>query len=176
MNKKLLIERRKELGMRQQDLADACGLSKNTIYNYENGRVMPTRENVEILAKVLGIKENELVDNFDNIDIKEFKNNSEKELLEHINELARKSKCSDFAETILKAFKDISGFDIIYLPNLKYVILLKGDSKTFKCELGVFDYHISTFITMCRNLGKFKDKQIGDSELCKLISKEKYYK
>ncbi len=28
MNKKLLIERRKELGMRQQDLADACGLSK----------------------------------------------------------------------------------------------------------------------------------------------------
>ncbi|MDQ9760074.1 helix-turn-helix transcriptional regulator, partial [Acinetobacter baumannii] len=52
---------RKELGMTQQDLADKCGLSKNTIYNYENGRVEPTKENIEKISKVLSVDTLDLV-------------------------------------------------------------------------------------------------------------------
>ena len=55
MNIELMKQRRKELEMTQQDLADECGLSKNTIYNYENGRFEPTNENLEVLAKVLKV-------------------------------------------------------------------------------------------------------------------------
>ena len=61
MNTSLMKNRRKELGMTQQDLADKCGLSKNTIYNYEKGRFEPTMENIEILAKVLRVEKFELL-------------------------------------------------------------------------------------------------------------------
>lgn len=61
MNVELMKKRRKELGMTQQDLADKCGLSKNTIYNYENGRVEPTKENIEKISKVLSVDTLDLV-------------------------------------------------------------------------------------------------------------------
>ena len=61
MNIELMKNRRKELGMTQQDLADKCGLSKNTIYNYENGRVEPTTENLEVLSKELNLSIFELI-------------------------------------------------------------------------------------------------------------------
>ena len=61
MNTSLMKNRRKELGMTQQDLADKCGLSKTTIYNYEKGRFEPTIENIEILAKVLRVEKFELL-------------------------------------------------------------------------------------------------------------------
>ena len=61
MNTSLMKNRRKELGMTQQDLADKCGLSKTTIFNYESGRFEPTMENIEILAKVLRVEKFELL-------------------------------------------------------------------------------------------------------------------
>lgn len=61
MNTSLMKNRRKELGMTQQDLADKCGLSKNTIYNYEKGRFEPTMENIELLSKVLRVEKFELL-------------------------------------------------------------------------------------------------------------------
>lgn len=61
MNIDLMKERRRELGMTQQELADACGLSKNTVYNYENGKFEPTKENLALLANVLGVLENDLL-------------------------------------------------------------------------------------------------------------------
>ena len=61
MNIELMKKRRKELGMTQQQLADKCGLSKNTIYNYENGKFEPTTENLEIISKKLNVDITELI-------------------------------------------------------------------------------------------------------------------
>lgn len=61
MNIELMKNRRKELGLTQQQLADLCGLSKNTIYNYENGKFEPTTENLEIISKKLKIDITELI-------------------------------------------------------------------------------------------------------------------
>ena len=61
MNFELMKNRRKELGMTQQDLADKCGLSKTTIFNYESGRFEPTKDNIKKLSVALGISEIDLI-------------------------------------------------------------------------------------------------------------------
>ncbi len=63
LNFELMKNKRKELGMTQQELADKCGLSKTTIFNYESGRFEPTKENIKILSKVLNIPEADLLAN-----------------------------------------------------------------------------------------------------------------
>lgn len=61
MNTSLMKNRRKELGMTQQDLADKCGLSRVSISNYESGKAEPTMDNIELLSKVLRVEKFELL-------------------------------------------------------------------------------------------------------------------
>lgn len=46
-------EARKKRGLTQQELADATGLAKGTIQQYENGKRSPKSENLMIIANVL---------------------------------------------------------------------------------------------------------------------------
>ena len=48
-------------GMGQFDLADAIGVHPSTIYNWESGKTKPTLAKVRLIAKVLGINEQELL-------------------------------------------------------------------------------------------------------------------
>ena len=57
MNIELLKRQRKKLQLTQQQLADKCNLSRVTISNYESGKAEPTKENIEILSKVLKVPE-----------------------------------------------------------------------------------------------------------------------
>lgn len=61
MNFELMKNKRKELGMTQQELADKCGLSKTTIFNYESGKFEPTKENIKLLSEALNISEADLL-------------------------------------------------------------------------------------------------------------------
>ena len=50
---KRLVERMKELGLRQADLAEKTGISSSLISSYVIGRYEPKDENLQLLAKVL---------------------------------------------------------------------------------------------------------------------------
>ncbi len=50
MNALELKENRRKLKLSQEELGDKLGLSKNTIYNYENGGVIP-KSKVKILTR-----------------------------------------------------------------------------------------------------------------------------
>ena len=48
-------------GMGQFDLADAIGVHPTTIYNWESGKTKPTLAKVRLMAKILGISEQEIL-------------------------------------------------------------------------------------------------------------------
>lgn len=52
-------------GWRQSDLARHSALGKDSISNYVNGRTVPTQQNIEKLAQVLGIAPNDLWPGYD---------------------------------------------------------------------------------------------------------------
>ena len=99
MNIELMKNRRKELGMTQQELAEKCALSRVSISNYEMGKSEPTKENIEILARVLGVSENDLLlENNSTLDF------SKEEYNKTINSLsvAFSEKITDFLEKNIK--------------------------------------------------------------------------
>lgn len=52
-------------GWRQSDLARHSALGKDSISNYVNGRTVPTQQNIEKLAQVLGVAPNDLWPGYD---------------------------------------------------------------------------------------------------------------
>ena len=52
---------RKSAGLTQEQLAKNSGLSRNAIYNYENGRRSPDIETLNKIAAALGVTSNELL-------------------------------------------------------------------------------------------------------------------
>ena len=57
----LIRQKRVELGLTQEELADALNVSKNTVSRWERGLNLPDFSIMEILAKELGIQVSELV-------------------------------------------------------------------------------------------------------------------
>ena len=53
--------RREATGMAQSDLADALGVCTSTIYNWERGTSKPNFRKIRILAKILGVSEQEFL-------------------------------------------------------------------------------------------------------------------
>ena len=56
----LIRKRRKELSLKQSDLARLCGLTESAICRYENGSRFPKPEALIRIAEVLGIETGEL--------------------------------------------------------------------------------------------------------------------
>lgn len=86
----LLRDKRKALGLSQKDLAELCDITENSIYNYENGKSRPTKNNMNTLAKVLNISDSELLVNFTGVTLCEFQNfidTNEEDLLVRLNSL-----------------------------------------------------------------------------------------
>lgn len=53
--KERMRERRKELHMTQQQLADECGISVDTIKSYESGRRIPKYRYLWCIARNMGV-------------------------------------------------------------------------------------------------------------------------
>lgn len=49
-------DRRKILGLRQEDLSEMCGITKRTIYNIEAGKGNPSYKTLLALCEVLGLE------------------------------------------------------------------------------------------------------------------------
>lgn len=62
---------RKEKGMTQEELANKCGLSKNGLWNYENGKREPNIETLTKIARALNISTGDLLGNDSIIEINE---------------------------------------------------------------------------------------------------------
>jgi transcriptional regulator with XRE-family HTH domain len=54
--KLLIYEARSRIGLSGKALAKKCGLSKSAMYRYENGIRSPTINQLEKIAKALGVK------------------------------------------------------------------------------------------------------------------------
>ena len=52
---------RERLGMSQQDLAQACMVSRQTISNWETGKTLPDIQSMAYLAEVFGVTVDDLV-------------------------------------------------------------------------------------------------------------------
>ncbi len=94
----LLRDKRKALGLSQKDLAELCDITENSIYNYENGKSRPTKNNMNTLAKVLNISDSELLVNFTGVTLCEFQNfidTNEEDLLVRLNNLIAQTDQED---------------------------------------------------------------------------------
>lgn len=57
----VIKNRREDLGLTQEDLADLANVSKSSIQNYEHGKSIPSSCNMRALAEALSIDVNDLV-------------------------------------------------------------------------------------------------------------------
>ena len=106
----LLRDKRKALGLSQKDLAELCDITENSIYNYENGKSRPTKNNMNTLAKVLNISDSELLVNFTGVTLCEFQNfidTNEEDLLVRLNNLITQTDQEDLAKSVLNLFGNI---------------------------------------------------------------------
>lgn len=106
----LLRDKRKALGLSQKDLAELCDITENSIYNYENGKSRPTKNNMNTLAKVLNISDSELLVNFTGVTLCEFQNfidTNEEDLLVRLNNLIAQTDQEDLAKSVLNLFGNI---------------------------------------------------------------------
>lgn len=106
----LLRDKRKVLGLSQKDLAELCDITENSIYNYENGKSRPTKNNMNTLAKVLNISDSELLVNFTGVTLCEFQNfidTNEEDLLVRLNNLIVQTDQEVLAKSVLNLFGNI---------------------------------------------------------------------
>lgn len=158
MNVELMKNRRKELGMTQQDLADKCGLSKNTIYNYENGRVEPTTENLEVLSKELNLSIFELISSINtdkNINDFDFisKEMERKAISIISHSLSKDKNLIDFdsdnsAKELINLISDYLGFGIYYSEKFeKFLFVDDLNNKIYPVDKMVLIFLIKNILS-----------------------------
>ncbi|MDE7435722.1 MAG: helix-turn-helix domain-containing protein [Lachnospiraceae bacterium] len=54
--KLLIYQRRGEKRISMRELAEKTGIGRSTLYDYEIGKTSPTLDNLEKIAKALGVK------------------------------------------------------------------------------------------------------------------------
>lgn len=175
MNTDLMKERRKELGMRQQDLADACGLSKTTIFNYESGVFEPTKENLVLLANVLDVDPIDLACNTVeeiNVDLEDLISKTQYSLFKYLNKLVGQNEDSSFGIKFLEVMENILDAKVVYLPNLGYVALLKSGGNIVNCDMNIFKYYITSLINNYKGFNDFNKLFITKSKLINMIYEE----
>lgn len=158
MNFELMKNRRKELGMTQQDLADKCGLSKNTIYNYEKGRFEPTMENIEILSKELNLSITDLLEKPGKEEIQTNYNqvieSMRKQTIDNIIFSFNRDKNftlfhKQMVETLIDFIGDNYGYKIYYSKKFEKVLFIDFiKDNTFGVEKSLFTILLKNILTL----------------------------
>ena len=188
MNIELMKQRRKELGLTQQQLADLCGLSKNTIYNYESGKVEPTDENLNILSKILNISvldlslEDEYEITLEENEIKEVITILENNFIKKIEDTLVKKykyvtkinidteKTSIYLTNILK---NITNKKILYSPVIEKTILIDTNKNVTLCDFIIFEQCMLNIISTIENTSKNTETEIKNDIFIKILNSEK---
>lgn len=176
-------QRRKELGLTQQQLADLCGLSKTTIFNYENEVSEPTTENLNLLSEVLGVDKIELLENSNDIEdfykhksIDSAIESMEKNLIFLLEDNFEFT--SWFSENLIVFLSAIFGKDMIFSHVLDKIILYDSNefSEMYFIEKDSFLLLIENIFSLVENTEKhFKNKSIKKNvhlELVRILSAE----
>lgn len=176
-------QRRKELGLTQQQLADLCGLSKTTIFNYENEVSEPTTENLNLLSEVLGVDKIELLENSNDIEdfykhksIDSAIESMEKNLIFLLEDNFEFT--SWFSENLIVFLSAILGKDMIFSHVLDKIILYDSNefSEMYFIEKDSFLLLIENIFSLVENTEKhFKNKSIKKNvhlELVRILSAE----
>lgn len=189
MNIELMKKKRKELGLTQNELAEKCGVSKNTIYNYENGKSEPNKETLNILAEIFNVPVLELIlnddkgkiindSNFDdilNILEDKFIEKIEKLLIKKYKNITKKSldekRISFYLAFILKS---ITGKRIIYSETIEKVIFFDIDKESIILyDFIVIEQYILNTISIIENLEKNNDVVLDINRFINLLDNEK---
>lgn len=189
MNIELMKKKRKELGLTQNELAEKCGVSKNTIYNYENGKSEPNKETLNILAEIFNVPVLELIlnddkgkiindSNFDdilNILEDKFIEKIEKLLIKKYKNITKKSldekRISLYLDFILKS---ITGKRIIYSETIEKVIFFDIDKESIILyDFIVIEQYILNTISIIENLEKNNDVVLDINKFINLLDNEK---
>lgn len=163
MNIELMKNKRKELDLTQQQLADICGLSRVSISNYESGKAEPTIEKIELISKALDL------DITDLIEVKEYTKFSDYSSMRKYIKRSLSIKIFDFLEkdTMLKNFF-FSYSEIYQLLTLiellhescfgwseyfkKVIVYNESKEETYFVDINKFIYAISSIILMIKRL------------------------
>lgn len=163
MNIELMKNKRKELDLTQQQLADICGLSRVSISNYESGKAEPTIEKIELISKALDL------DITDLIEVKEYTKFSDYSSMRKYIKRSLSIKIFDFLEkdTMLKNFF-FSYSEIYQLLTLiellhescfgwseyfkKVIVYNESKKETYFVDINKFIYAISSIILMIKRL------------------------
>lgn len=189
MNIELMKKKRKELGLTQNELAEKCGVSKNTIYNYENGKSEPNKETLNILAEIFNVPVLELMLNEDKEKILKHSNYDElltileNNVLEKIEKvLIKKYKNitkkyinnKKIAQNILFILKSITGKEIIYSPSIEKVIFFNIEDSTdiILYDFIVIEQYILNITSMIENLEKNNDLFLNTTRFVNLLDYE----
>lgn len=189
MNIELMKKKRKELGLTQNELAEKCGVSKNTIYNYENGKSEPNKETLNILAEIFNVPVLELIlnddkgkiindSNFDdilNILEDKFIEKIEKLLIKKYKNITKKSldekRIAFYLAFILKS---ITGKRIIYSETIEKVIFFDIDKESIILyDFIVIEQYILNTISIIENLEKNNDVVLDTNRFINLLDNEK---
>lgn len=189
MNIELMKKKRKELGLTQNELAEKCGVSKNTIYNYENGKSEPNKETLNILAEIFNVPVLELIlnddkgkiindSNFDdilNILEDKFIEKIEKLLIKKYKNITKKSldekRIAFYLAFILKS---ITGKRIIYSETIEKVIFFDIDKESIILyDFIVIEQYILNTISIIENLEKNNDVVLDINRFINLLDNEK---
>lgn len=168
MNTELMKNRRKELGMTQQDLADKCGLSRVSISNYESGKAEPTFENIEKIALVLGLSDIDLI--FDNKPVESNDDNflimielMQESLINFIEIIISKNLKSqplpnrEIAKSIIEMINSFSAFTPLYSEVIERIIFVNlADKSFYMCYIETFENYILNLISLYQNISKNK--------------------
>ena len=182
-------KKRKELGLTQNELAEKCGVSKNTIYNYENGKSEPNKETLNILAEIFNVPVLELIlnddrgkiindSNFDdilNILEDKFIEKIEKLLIKKYKNITKKSldekRISLYLAFILKSITDKK---IIYSETIDKVIFFDIDKESIILyDFIVIEQYILNTISIIENLEKNNDVVLDINRFINLLDNEK---
>lgn len=196
MNFELMKKRRKELGMTQQDLADKCGLSKTTIFNYENEISEPAKNNLKKIAEILEVSEVDLAINTSSLEEIE---------MEGIDFDCLEAYCTDLYDVIISKFNDlpefkninfekveilvsstinffkkITGYNVFYSYLLDKLIFFDTDFKIIETsDLPTFVMTLRNLITISQNYifdfeekYNFKAKKLSYFDIAKILRAE----
>ncbi len=179
MNTSLMKNRRKELGMTQQDLADKCGLSKNTIYNYEKGRFEPTMENIEILSKELKVGKIELLttEQIELGDLEAIKNEMKENLCKVTFEILKEYGFINQFEVAKDLIKLIEGATkkCFLLSKAEQSIIVIDEFRYSIISLERFETIIANLITTIKLL-TVRSKKTNEGTFNNFLKIEKYLK
>ena len=109
---------RKEKGLTQEELANEIGKSLRTVQKYESGDILPSFDNVNEIAKILGISYIDIIGDVDVYTASDVDRSDKKEMVNHPSHYNQGIEAIDYIESHKMNFN--TGNVIKYVTRAKH--------------------------------------------------------